>query len=820
MAGFWQDIRFGLRMLVKEPGFTVIAVVTLALGIGANTAIFSLGNVFMFRPLPVKDADRLTVVAVQTKADSQPNQISFPDYLDYRAHSSAVLTDMTGYVLDLVGLSYQGHADRMIVAYVPSNFFTMLGLRPAVGRLIDPGEGDAPKTGPVVVLGHSYWHKRFAGDRSIIGRTVSLDGAAVTVIGVAPEEFQGPYAMVELDAYAPVGMFHAAQGDTSIFTSRTDRGVRVLGTLKPGVSIEQAEAALNVTAKQLAQEYPQADEGQVARVFPEKLARPEPAVATTMPLVTIIFLTMVGLVLLVACVNVANLLLARASAREREISIRAAMGAGRMRLIRQLLTESLLLAILGGVAGAVAGNWACHLLNGLRPFGDFPLRLAFVFDWRVFGYTTGAAVLAGIVAGLAPALRAARADVNEVLREGGRGTIGDSGRHWLRHALVVAQVAGSLVLLVTAGLFVRSLQNAESTDLGFDPHNVLNVGIDPGLQGYDQKRSEALLRSVIDKARTLPGVESASFAYSIPLSYYNDGARVYAEGQPIPPATRVPGASMNMVSEDYFTTMRMRILEGRAFTLADTSASEPAAIVNKTMAERFWPHQDPIGRRFSYKAASGPFVTVVGVVRDSKETGLLDAPGMYFFLPETQEYRSTHVLQLRTAVPPASLAPEVEGLVRQIDPSLPVYDVMSMDQALQGGNGYFLFKIGAAFAGTLGALGLLLAIVGVYGTVSYSASRRRHEIGIRMALGARSGSVLKLVMRQTSMLILAGVGIGTLMALGITRVLVSFLVGVASYDPATYAVVAAALISVALVACYIPAHRAVRVDPMEALRDD
>ena len=819
MAGFWQDVRFGLRMLVKEPGFTVIAVVTLALGIGANTAIFSLGNVFMFKPLPVKDADRMTVVAVQSKTDTDPNQMSYLDYLDYRSQSTSVFTDMTGYILDLTGLSYQGHADRMIMAYVPGNFFTMLGLHPAAGRLIAPGEGDAPKTGPVVVLGYSYWQKRFGGDRGILGRSVSLDGNAVTVIGVVPEEFHGPYNVVELDAYAPVGMLGFRPG-REFFTSRTDREVRVLATLKPGVGIQQAEAELNVTAKQLAQQYPQADQGQVARVFPEKLARPEPAVANVMPLVASIFLTMVGLVLLVACVNVANLLLARASAREREISIRAAMGAGRIRLIRQLLTESLLLAIAGGVAGAIAGNWVCHLLNGLRPLGDFPLRLAFAFDWRVFGYTTGVAVLAGVIAGLAPALRVARADVNEVLREGGRGLVGDSGRHWLRHGLVVAQVAGSLVLLVTAGLFVRSLQKAETIDLGFDPHNVLNVGLDPGLQGYDQQRSEALLRSLLDKARVLPGVESASMAYSVPLSYYNDFDRVYAEGQAVPPDKRVPGASLNPVSEDYFTTMRMKILEGRAFTRADVATSQPVAIVNQTMAERFWPRQDAIGRRFSHKSASGPFVTVVGVVRDSKESSLLDPPGMYFYLPQTQSYRSVHVLQLRTAVPPDSLTLAVEGLVRQIDPNLPTYDVMSMDKSLQGANGFFLFKIGAAFAGALGGLGLLLAIVGVYGTVSYSASRRKHEIGIRMALGARPGSVLKLVMRQAGLLVAAGVAIGVAVALGVTRILVSFLVGVSSYDPATYAVVAAALITAAVVACYIPAHRAVRIDPMDALRNE
>jgi predicted permease len=817
LASLWQDIHHGLRMLWKNPGFTLMAVLTLALGIGANTAIFSLGNVFIFRPLPVKDADRLTVVAVQYRADADPNQLSYLDYLDYRKQSD-VFTDMTFYDLNLAGLGYRGHADRIIMAYVPSNFFTMLGLHPALGRLIAPGEGDEQKTGTVVVLGHSYWVRRFGGDPGVIGSSVTLDGQRATVIGVVPEEFRGPYNLVELDAYAPIGMYGMASGNSSFFTDRRDFELRVLATLKPGVTTKQAEAALNVIAKRLASEYPQVDQGQIARVIPERLARPEPAVANVMPLVATIFLVMVGLVLLVACFNVANLLLARAVVREKEMAVRAAMGASRARLIRQMLTESVLLAIAGAVGGALMGNWVIRVLERLRPLGDFPLRLAFTFDWRVFSYVTGVALAAGIVAGLAPALRISRANLNATLREGGRGLIGDTTRHWLRHGLVVAQVAGSLIVLVAAGLFTRSLTNAESIDLGYDPHNVLNLSLEPKLQGYDQPRAEAFFRELLSRAKALPGVESASLAFSIPLGYYGDGAGVYAEGQALPPGKRVPGASYNCVTPDYFSTLRMRILKGRAFIEADTSTSQPVAIVNQTMAERLWPGQDAIGRRFSYKGASGPFVTVVGMVRDAKLQGLLDTPGNFFYLPQTQNYKSTHVLQLRTLVPPKSLIVPAEALVRDLDPNLPVYDVMTMEQAVAGANGYFLFKVGAAFAGSLGALGLLLAVVGVYGVVSYAASQRMHEIGIRMALGARPLSVLGLVMRQAVVLVGAGVGLGVLAALMVSRILVSLLVGVPSYDPLTFTSVSALMLAVALLACYIPARRAARVDPMEALR--
>ncbi len=475
MQTLWQDIRFSIRMLLKSPGFTATAILTLALGIGANTAIFSIANVFLFRPLPVKDADRLAVIAVQSSATSDPQQVSYLDFLDYKQQST-VFTDMTAYLIDLVGLSADGHADRLGVAEVPSNFFSMLGIHPAFGRLIVPGEGDQPKTGNVLVLGYSYWQKRFAGDPKIIGRSVSFDGHDVTVIGVVEKQFHGPYSIVEMDAYAPIGMNGIGSNSTDFFTSRTDRELHVLATLKPGVTPRQAQVALQVIAQRLAEQYPQADQGQIVRVFPERIARPEASSADSLPLVATVFLVMVGLVLMVACINVANLLLARAASRQREIAIRASMGATRARLIRQMLTESILLAVAGGAAGAVLGMWVCSALEQLRPLGDFPLRFGFTFDWRVFGYVAGVAAASGILAGLAPALRTSRANLNETLREGGRGLIGEGGRrHILRNSLVIAQVAGSIIVLVAAGLFTRSLTHAESVDLGYDPLTFITV---------------------------------------------------------------------------------------------------------------------------------------------------------------------------------------------------------------------------------------------------------------------------------------------------------------------------------------------------------
>jgi predicted permease len=817
METFWQDVRFALRVLAKSPGFTVIAVITLALGIGANTAIFSVANSFLFRPLPVKDADRLVVVAVQSSASADPNPMSYLDYQDYRQQSD-VFTDMTGYVIDLVGLGASGRADRIVASYVPSNFFSMLGLHPAAGRLIEPGEGDLPKTGPVVVLGYGYWQKRFAGDPSVIGRPVSVDGLDVTVIGVVQKEFTGPYNVVEMDAYLPIGMYGAGTNSTRLFTARSEQDIRVLATLKPGISAPQAQTALGVIAQRLAQQYPQDEHGQIVRVFPEKTARPEPSAADSLPLVATVFLTLVGLVLLVACVNVANLLLARAAARQSEMAIRAALGAGRMRLIRQLLTESILLAAGGGALGALLGIWVCHALEGLHPIGDFQISLGVAFDWRVFSYVAGASAVSGILAGLLPAMRVSRANLNETLREGGRGTIGGT-RQRLRSALVTAQVAGSIIVLVSAGLFARSLKNAESVDLGFDPHNVLNIGIDPGLQGYDQARTEVFFRELLRRAKATPGVESASLAFTYPMSYYSDGASIYAEGQALPPDTRAPGGSYNCISPDYFNVMRIPIVEGRAFNDADTASSQRVAIVNQAMANRIWPGQDPVGLKFSYKGQGGPLVMVVGIARDSKYSGIIDPIRNYFFLPQSQDYKSTHVLQVRTAgVQPESLIPAIEADVRELDPNLPVFDVMSMERALTGANGFFLYQMGAAFAAVLGGLGLILAIVGLYGVVSYNVSQRRHEIGVRMALGANPALVFRLVLRLILILVGSGVVLGSLAALGVTQFLSSLLVGVAPWDPLTYAAVDALLVVVALVACYLPARRATRVDPSTALR--
>ncbi len=817
MDSFWQDLRYGLRMLLKTPALTAMVVLTLGLGIGANTAIFSVVNAFMFRPLPVKDPQQIMVVANSHPGNDSPHRISYLDYQDYRAHSDA-FTDLTAFYLDFVGLSVDGRAERCFAGFVTGNYFSMLGVEPALGRLILPTEGNTQGADPVLVLGHGFWKRRFGGDPSVVGKAVSLNGHPFTVVGVVPEYFHGTFVVGEMDAYLPLGMAILDPLAKDLFTKRDDHDLQVLGRLKPGVSRKQAEASVQVIARQLEQQFPETNKGIHIYVVPETQARPEPQSSGVLPLVASVFMGLVALVLLVACVNVANLLLARATVRYKETAIRTALGASRLRLLRQLLTESVTLALMGGAAGALVGWWASRLLGSIRLPGDLPFRFDFRLDWRVFLYTACIALATGVIVGLVPALRASRADIHDALREGGRSPSGSGGRHRLRDALVVAQVAGSLLLLVAAGLFVRSLRNAKSVYFGFRPENVLNLSVDPAQQGYDETRTKTFYQELERRVRALPGVESASLASSVPMSYSNYNAYLYAEGQTPEPGKHGPIAGYNSVGTDYFETMRTPIVRGRALNARDQESSRLVAVINETMARRLWPAEDPIGKRFRYDDKEGPLVEAVGVSKDGKYGFIFEDPMPFFYIPLGQKPQSQRVLQVRAAGRPEVLTLTVLKEIHELDPNLPVFDVMTMEQSLEGANGFFLLNMGAAFAGVLGGLGLLLALVGVYGVVAYSASQRTHEIGVRMALGAQRGDVLKMILRQGFVLVLIGIGIGMAAALGLTRYLADLLFGIKPADPVTYGSVALLLAAVALAACYIPAQRATRVDPMIALR--
>ncbi len=817
LEDFIQDLHHGFRMLRKNLGFTTVAVLTLALGIGVNTAIFSIVNSFVWKPLPVKDPARLTVLAVERRDTSFLSFISYPDFVDYRKQSNA-FTDMAGFTLDLVGLSTEGTAHGVFIAYVTGNYFSMLGVQPGLGRLILPTEGQHRGADPVIVLGHAFWEREFGSDPGIVGRTLKVNGQPVMVIGVVPKEFRGTFSVAEMDAYLPLSMTTIDPAFREFWTERDRAAIEVLAYPKPDVTLQQAQTSLNVIARQLEMEYPATNKGKRVRVLPERLARPEPSIANQLSLVVSLFVLLAGLVLLVACVNVANLLLVRSTLRQKEIAIRTSLGAGPLRMARQLLTESLLLGFLGGAAGTLLGFWASRLLGSIRLPGALPIRFDFEFDWRVFAFALFTASLTGMLTGSMPVFRATKTNLSDTLREGGRSLSGGAERHRVRNALVVAQVCGSFLLLIAAGLFVRSLEKAQSVDLGFDPRNVLNASVDPGQLGYDEVRAKSFYKGLGDRIRTLPGVESVSLAHTTPLGNVNSPTKVWREGQANPRTDELPGAFYNAVDPGYFQVMRIGIVSGRALTDADNETAQRVAIVNETMARRLWPNKDPIGKQFSFKGPAGPFVQIVGVSRRGKYVFIAEDPQNFFYVPLAQNFSTGRVLQIRTTVPPETLRTAVEQEVRTLDPDLPLYGIETMEQALSGGNGFFLFRMGAMFAAALGLLGLVLAVVGVYGVVSNSANQRTHEIGVRIALGAKPRDILQMMLRSALLLLLVGISTGCVMALGLGWTMRNLLVGVGPADSVTFLGVGLLLASATLVASWIPARRAMGVDPMVALR--
>jgi predicted permease len=814
-----QDLRYGLRVLLKSPGFSAVAIITLALGIGANTAIFSMVDSLLLRPLPVKDPAQIVVVAFQPKHGPVSNTVSIPEYRDIARQSSGVLADVFGYQMGLDGISENGNAQRILTNYVTGNYFTALGVKPALGRLILPGEGETPGADPVMVLGYSYWKTHFGGDTGIIGRKVLIDAHPVTIVGVAAESFHGVYAAVDVEGYLPLGMATNEGNPPDFMANRGIRNILLLARLRPGVSVREANSTLAVIAQRLTEQYPVQEKDAGFGAYPELRARPNADPSNTVLIVSSLFLGLATLVLLLACANVANILLVRATVREREMAIRAALGAARQRLIRQLLTESVTLALAGGVAGIALGKWGSSAVAGINlNLVDLPVRFDFQFDWRVFAFAFAAAFVTGVIVGIVPAFRASRGNLNSILHEAGRGTI--AGRHRLRSALVVVQVGASLMLLIIAGLFLRSLNAAERTNLGFNPRGVLNVAMDPSELGYSEEQGREFYKNLLDRVRALPGVEFASTASSTPLGYFNNTDTPIVEGYEPPPHAQAPFTMFCVVSTQYFQTMQIPLLSGRDFNAADDLKGSDVAIVNEAFLKQYWPNADPIGREFRMTSEPKRPLRVVGVVKDSRIARVIGPFEPAFYAPLAQHYAtlySLQVLQVRTQASPESMIPEVERVVNSLAPDLPVFDVKTMSQALYTLNGFLMYQIGAGLAATMGVLGLILSIVGVYGVISYSASQRTHEIGIRMALGAQPRNILRMVFREGMWIVSIGLALGLACAFATARVVGKFL-SVSPTDPVTYVAVTVVLTLVALAACYIPAWRAMRVDPMVALR--
>jgi predicted permease len=809
----WQDVVFAARLLRKSPVFTAAVVLTLALGVGVNTAVFSVVNAILLRPLPVRDADRLVVIASQTTSNAALRGMSFPDIQDYRVVTTEIFEDIAGYSAGFLGLAPRGNTpERVLVTWITGNYFRMLDVQPVLGRAIRPDEGAPGRTDAVAMLGHSTWQRRFGGDPAVIGQIVAVNGRPVTVVGVAPQGFAGTFAFSESELYLPLNW----AGEDG-FATRRARGLHTLARLRPGATIEQAEAAMNVVAERLAREYPDSNADVSVRVVPERLARPEEDQFRSNARAAAVMLALVSLVMLVAAVNVTNLLLARAAGRRPELAIRSALGAGRRRLVRQMVTESVMLAALGGAAGVLLGTWTARALAGMRLPGDLPVRFDFTLDGRVLAYAATVALVTGLLAGLVPAVRASGAGLERTLRQSGHGSSGTHG-HRIRGFLVVVQIAFCFVLLATAALFARSLFEAERADLGFDADRILNVHMDVGQLGYTETRGRAFFEEVDRRVRTIPGVQSASYAFTIPMGYVRVSHAVEAEGQPADGNLRL-SAGKNIVSPDYFPTMGIPIARGRSFTDADDERARRVGVVNQHLADILWPEQDPIGRRFR-TAPGAAWIEVVGVTPTGKYGFLFEAPRPYFYAPIAQEYTDLRVLQVRTAVAPEALAPDVERAIRGLEPDLPLYDVQSMAVALGSGLGFFPIRVGAASAGALGLLALALAVVGLYGVISSLTSQRTHEIGVRLAIGAAPNDIVRLVLRDGTVLVIAGLAAGLLMTLASARIVGGFLFGVSARDPLTLVSVAPILGGVALLACAIPAWRAARVDPTVALRAD
>jgi macrolide transport system ATP-binding/permease protein len=823
-----QDLRFGARMLFQHKGFTIVAVLSLALGIGANTALFSLADAFLWRALPAVNNDRLFML-VRGYDIPMPWTCSYPDYVNYRDRNQS-FAGLAAYEPVILAFG-KGERSRVVTGeLVTGNFFEILGVPMSQGRAFLPEEDRTPGAHPVVVISHDFWVREFGGDPQLVGKTITLNKHSFTVIGVAAANFAGISNPLRADIWLPTMMQAAIQRIEQHGMNSRDRWMFAIGRLREGVSRAQAEAELETINRQLLQVYPAPSEEETSwRRLPLSL---EPAQGTLFPSIRrlvkhgIILATIVtGIVLLIACANVANLLLARGAARHNEIAIRMAMGAGRLRLLRQLLTESLLLALLAAAAGLLLAFWINQLLMSLQPAlpPPYSFNVDLRLDGRVLAFTLRLSILTSIIFGIAPAWAATRPDVVPALKE----ESGTSGRRqWfsLRNSLVVAQVALSLALLVSAGLFVRSVRNTQAIDPGFDTDNGLVMMIDLGMLGYDEERGLQFYRQLAERLATTPGVRSTTIADYFPLGFAGGfGEPISIEGQPPPADGRPIVVARQHIGLRYFETMGIPLLRGRDFTTQDTASSERVVIINETMALRHWPDLKEIGEVLGRHIRIGPgqdapWSVIVGVAGDCKTWWLREEKRAGMWAPIAQNYARSFQALARTNTEDATAISALRREVAALDPNLPIKFIVPLGAHVD--IELLPAKIVAGLLTALGGLGLLLAAIGLYGVVSYTVAQRTREIGIRMALGAQAGDLLKMIVSQGMRLTLAGGAIGLLLALAMTRIIASLLYGVTATDPVTYAGVTVFLMGVALLACYLPARRATKIDPIASLRHE
>ncbi|HEY2459959.1 MAG TPA: ABC transporter permease [Candidatus Acidoferrum sp.] len=805
MHTFRKNLQFAFRMLLKSPGFTIVAVLMLALGIGANTAIFSILNSVLLRPLPYKDPSQL-IIMMESSQRLKEISVPYPDFFDWRnqSHAFQQMAAAQNKGFNLAGID---QPERIAGYAASSNFLATLGVHPVMGRDFLPSE-DQPGTAPVVLISHKLWQSHFAADPNVLGKTLTLNGRSFAIVGVLPPDFR---FLESSDVIAPVGVW--PQG-------LTERGSHddliVVGRLAASATLPQAGAEMDTIANRLAAQYPETNQGESISLIPIR----DQFFGDTSQSVLILFGAVV-FVLLIACVNVANLFLMRGAARSKEIAVRLAFGASRGQIVAQLLTESALLAVIGGALGLMIGVWGVTGLGHLIDMDTFAY-LNIQVDRNVLLFTAAMVAFVALAFGLAPAWHASRPDVHETLKETSRGSSGGGAQHRLRSSLATAEMALALVLLVGAGLMVKSLVRLLEVNPGFQPDRVLSMEID--LRSAQYSTPQPVLnfwQQVLDRVRVLPGVEAVATGTVVPLTFDHSRADFTIDGQPLPAPADFPHPDFHNISPDYVSVMRIPLIRGREFTEADNETTPPVALVNQSMARRYWPHEDAVGKRILYGHPSDTnhsWITIVGIVGDTKLYGLANPSRFEVYLPFRQNYSNDVHLLVRSAADPTALANAIRGAVAAVDKDQPIFSVKTMRELVD--DSVSTRRLTLILLALFSGLALILAAIGIYGVIAYSVEQRTREVGIRVAMGAQKTDVLRLVLAQGARLVTLGIIIGMVVAAALTRLMSTLLFGVTATDPATFAAVATLLAAVALAATYIPAHRATRTDPIQALRHE
>jgi len=812
MESLLKDVRYGVRGLLKRPGFTAIAIITLALGIGANTAIFSVVNTVLLRPLPFRAPGELvTLWERNPKQGYEQNPPAAGNFVDWR-DQNRVFAQMAIYAPSRkFNLALGDQPERISGAAVSSSLFELLGVRPVQGRTFS-SEEEQPGNDQVALISHNLWQRHFAADLNPVGRTITLDSRPHTIVGVMPEGFQfpgGSGTVLRIFTPAPAELWVPLALDADTLRQRSSHSLNVIGRLKPGVTVEQATTEMDAIQQRLEQQYPTFFIGSNVKLVP----LPEQIVGTARRPLLVLWGAVV-FVLLISCANVANLLLSRSSSRKKEFALRTALGAGRTRIIRQLLTESLLLSFAGGIAGALLAAWGVHVLSTIVPL-DFPRREEIAIDGWVLGFTLLVSMLTGIIFGLAPAIQSTKMDLTDALKSSGRNSAGSSHRHSLRSLLVMSEMALALILLIGAALMIQSFLRLRQVGAGFSSDNVLTMELSLPRNSYPRDRRPDFFQQLIERTKSVPGVQLVAAAKSLPLSGDNMNFAFDIEGRPFPPG-RSPGADCRFVTADYFKALRIPLIKGRGFSQSDGPQAPHVLLINNTMADRFFPNEDPIGKRLELgiNSFNGE---IIGIVGNVKHVALDADVNSEVYAPYSQApFWTDMTLLVRTSGDPMSLAGAMRNELGTLDKQVSIGKVRTMDTIAAESVAQPRFR--TLLLGVFGISALLLASVGIYGVMSYAVTQRTQEIGIRMALGAQVGDVRKLVIRNGMTLALVGVAIGLAGAFGLTRLMASLLFGISATDVPTFAAISVGLVAVALIACYIPARRATKVDPLVALR--